>query len=159
MKRFLNAWHSLMAARRETWFWVSLVVTVALVPSSVYLIGEAIKAWNQPATVQVSSDLQKTGLSESDYQSAAKMLAALIARNEAGDSVLQVHASSEGITITGAKDDGYETFINALYQVQGALAGATWEFAELCLGSGCSGGRMMARVTAVRLQVGLKTKN
>ena len=159
MKKLANAWHSGMAAKGETWFWVSLVVTVALVPSSVYLVGEAIKAWNQPATVQVSGDLQKTGLSESEYQTAAKTLAALIARNEAGDPVLQVHANGEGITITGAKDDGYETFINALYQVQGSLTGATWEFVELCLGSGCSGGRMMARVTAVRLQVGLKTKS
>lgn len=159
MSRLSRAVRSMLAAKGELWFWASLLVSVVLAPACIYLLNSAIQAWNRPATVQISSDLQRSGLSESEYQAAAKMLAALIARNEVGESVLQVHATAEGITITSAKDDGYETFINALYQVQSLISGATWDFAELCFGAGCSGGRMMARVTAVRLQVGLRVKD
>lgn len=154
--RPIKALTSMRKIGREYWFWACLGVTVISLSVAGVLGKEALQVWNQPQVVQVKGAIDKAGVPERDYIQAADIMRGLIARDDAGQPQLAVTSDASGLTITGATLASYEAFITLMWQLPGMIPTAAWSIDELCLGGGCSGGAVMAKVKAETISISLK---
>ena len=142
--------------RREYWFWACLGVTALSLGVAGILGKEVLQIWNQPHIMQVKGTIDKVGVPERDYTQAADIMRGLIARDEAGRSLLTVTSDANGLTITGNTLGSYEPFITLMWQLPGMIPTAAWSIDELCLGASCSGGAVIAKVKAENISISLK---
>lgn len=145
-------------ASQEYWFWASLCVIALALSVAWHFIGQAVIVWNQPRVMSVRGGLEKTEVSLNEYTQAANLLRGLIPHEENGQPSLSVKEDATGIVLTGPTLGAYEPFIAVLWQLPGLVANSSWEFDELCLGGGCAGGAVMAKIKARHIQISLQAK-
>lgn len=145
-------------AGKEYWFWASVLLTILSLGVAWSLVGETIKVWNRPRVMEVHGGLEKTDVSEKEYMQAADILRGLIPHEDNGQPTLTVLGSVGGITLTGVTLNAHEAFITALWQLPAMIPNSSWEFEELCLGSGCSSGSVVAKVKAQHIQISMKLR-